>query len=342
MTQPIEGKELHHELIVIDGHCDSLLDQVGVAYDLGKEGTRDLLVDSGASESRIQAQGHLDIPRLLQGGVTCQTFALYVDNKLLEVATEHSHRLIDALEDLCERSDSLQQVFCAADIRRTKAEGKVAALLSIEGGEAIGTSLDGLRSFYGRGVRMMGLTWSRRNALGRGVQVEGSDGLTDFGKSVIAEMERLGMILDVSHLSDEAFEDALAVAHRPLVASHSNSRVLCPHPRNLTDAQAERIAATGGLIGLCFAGVFIDQEAAKVNFQRLMDHLDHLLSVVGPEHVGLGSDFDGFTAPYGIAIGGCDELPKITEHLLEKGWSTPDIASVMGGNWLRVIQEVVG
>lgn len=330
----MDARALHDSLVVIDGHCDSLLDLIGESYGDKRAEPRDFL--------RRSALGHMDLPRLLEAGVTCQTFALFADDYVVDRATEHSHRLIDALEATLARTDRMVPAFSAEDIRSAKRSGAVAALLSMEGGEAIGETLDGLRSFYGRGVRMLGLTWNRRNAIARGVGVEGNDGLSPFGRDVVAEMEKLGMIVDVSHLSDQALDEVLAIARRPLVASHSNSRALCPHKRNLTDRQAERIAATGGLIGLCFAGVFIDPEPAEVSFDRLMEHLDHLLSVVGPRHVGLGSDFDGFTAPYGIAVGSCVELPRITEHLVAAGWNDEDIGAVMGGNWLRVIQDVVG
>ncbi|GAB1484136.1 dipeptidase [Treponema sp.] len=284
------AQALHDSLIVIDGHCDTLLTLVGQSYLDKNAAPRDFLVHGVGPES-----GHMDLPRLLEAGVTCQTFALFTDDDIVHDATAHSHRLIDALEKLYPQTDRFLPALQAADIRRAKREGKVAAFLSIEGGEAIGESLAGLHSFYKRGVRMMGLTWNRRNALARGVGVEGTDGLSDFGRSVIREMEKIGMIVDVSHLSDAAFDDTLAMAERPLVASHSNSRVLCAHRRNLTDDQVLRIAKTGGLVGLCFAGIFIDTEPAKVNFQGLMAHLDHLLALVGPEHVGLGSDFDGYT-----------------------------------------------
>jgi len=230
----------------------------------------------------------------------------------------------------------------ARDVEEAKAAGRIAAFLTLEGGEAIGESLDELRSFYARGVRLMGLTWNRRNALGRGAAAEGSGGLTDFGRRVVAEMEKLGMIVDASHLSDEALDDLLAVAQLPIVASHSNSRAVQNHRRNLTDAQAQRIAATGGLVAVTFAGAFVDANPAKVSISRILDHVDQLVSSVGADHVGLGTDFDGFTAQYGMVMPDCSHLPRLTEALLERGYSPEDTRKIMGENWMRVIRTVLG
>ncbi len=193
----------------------------------------------------------------------------------------------------------------------------------------------------------MGPTWNRRNALGRGAgtgnpEVDGSGGLTDFGRRAVAEMERLGMIVDASHLSDEALDDLLSIARRPVVASHSNSRALCPHPRNLEDSQIERIAATGGLVAATFAGLFVDAVPARVGLGRFLDHVDRLVSVAGAEHVGIGSDFDGFTMDYGVVLPDCSRMPELTAGLLARGHSPEDIRGIMGGNWLRVVGEVVG
>ncbi len=272
---------LHDSLIVIDGHCDSVQYLVGSGFE--NPGIyRNLLIRN--------EDGHLDLPRLAEAGVTCQTFALWADDEHVREAAAHTDRLLAAFEPLIAEDAGFFPVRSVQDIRRAKAEGRVACLLSMEGGEAIGESLDALRNYHQRGVRMLGLTWNRRNAIARGVGETGGDGLSPFGRKVVAEMERLGMVVDVSHLADQSFDDVLAMVDRPVVASHSNSRALCPHKRNLTDKQLERIAETGGLVGLCFVGVFIDPDPAKVSFSRLMDHLDHLIAVAGIEHVALGSD----------------------------------------------------
>jgi len=281
----------------------------------------------------------------VEAGVTCQTMALFTDDGRVGEATAWTWRLLEAVEALYSRSGDFVPALRADDIRNAKRASRVAGLLAIEGGEAIGgpdRGLENLRAFYERGVRLVTLTWSRRNALGRGVTAPGGDGLSEFGARVVSEMERLGMIVDASHLSDEALRDLLEIAQRPIVASHSNCRALCPHPRNLTDELAERIAATGGLVGLTFAGVFIDRDPAKVSFDRFMEHMERMISVVGAEHVGLGSDFDGWTEKYGVALPDCTWLPAITSALLERGHAEAEVAAIMGGNWLRVIGEIVG
>ncbi|MDP3177864.1 MAG: membrane dipeptidase, partial [Spirochaetaceae bacterium] len=240
----MDARTFHEGLVVVDGHCDTIGDIVGTSFSDPSAPPRDFL-------SRGTA-GHIDLPRLVEGGVTCQAMALFTDDKFMPDAVGRTHRLLDALESLLASTEEAFLARRAADIRRAKAEGRVAALFAIEGGEAIGepdSGLDVLRSYHSRGLRMMGLTWNRRNAIARGVGAEGCGGVTDFGRKVVAEMERLGIIVDASHLSDEALDDLLAIAQRPIVATHSNSRELCPHRRNLLDSQVERIAATGGLVG---------------------------------------------------------------------------------------------
>lgn len=328
------AKDLHRRALVFDGHCDSLLDAVGLSETEPGSPPRDLALRS--------ARGHIDLPRLVEAGVSAQFFAVFCPDARVGMAGEHSRALIRALDELCERSPLALKALRADDARRAKAEGRVAAFLAIEGGEAIGESLDALRAFYGAGVRLMTLTWNRRNAIARGVGTPGDDGLSPFGRRVVAEMERLGMIVDVSHLSDRALDEVLDASERPLVASHSNAKAVLSHRRNLSDDQLERIAATGGLVGLTMAGVFVDAEPARVGLSRLMDHLDHMLGVVGDEHVGLGTDFDGFTAPYGLVMDDCTGLPLLTQAMIERGYSEDTILKILGGNWLRVVEEVVG
>lgn len=330
----MDTARLHDSLIVIDGHCDTALDLLGRSFTDASMAPRDFLARS--------EKGHIDLPRLIEGGVTCQVMALYTSDGKVAESNAHTKALLAGIEDAAARGEGFSVMRTAADIRRAKRGGGVTALVSIEGGEAIGESLEELRWFHGRGVRLMGLTWNRRNAIARGVGAEGTGGLTEFGRKVVAEMESLGMIVDVSHLSDEALDDVLAVARRPLVASHSNSRALCGHRRNLLDAQAERIAATGGLVAVTFAGVFVDTDPANVSLSRLVDHVDRFLSVVGPDHVGVGSDFDGYSERFGVVLRGCQEMPLLTAALLERGHPEETVRKVMGGNWLRVIEAVAG
>ncbi len=331
----MDAKALHDSLVVIDGHCDTAIPAAGFDFKGEPAPPLDLCARNDT--------GHVDFPRLLEGGVTAQFFALFTDTVFVPTAREHTLRLLDAVESAVGRSSGRARVATkAADVVAAKRDGTLAAFLTIEGGEAIGDSLDGLRAFYARGVRLMTLTWNRINAIGRGADNPGPDGLTPFGLKVVSEMERLGMIVDASHLCDRALDELLAVARRPVVASHSNARAVCDHRRNLSDAQAERIAATGGLVAVTFAGVFVDPDPKKVTVDRVLDHIDHLVSVVGAAHVGLGTDFDGFSAPYGLVMPDCSRLPELTAGLHGRGHSVSDIRMIMGGNWLRVIGDVVG
>lgn len=330
----MDPKKLHDSLVIIDGHCDSAMPAAGIDFTGDPMPPVDLAVRN--------ASGHADFPRLIEGGVTAQFFALFTDTKLVADARGTTWRMLEAMEAAIARSAHTRLATRASDVTAAKRDGTLAAFLTIEGGEAISESLDELRAFHARGVRLMTLTWNRINAIGRGAGHPGPDGLTPFGLRVIEEMERLGMIVDASHLCDQALEELLAVARRPVVASHSNARAVVDHRRNLTDAQAERIAATGGLVGVTFAGVFVDADPARVTVARVLDHVDHLVSVVGADHVGLGTDFDGFTATYGLVMPDCTGLPELTAGLVARGYAEDDIRKIMGGNWLRVIEAVAG
>lgn len=326
---------VHKELIIVDGHCDSVLDMVGMSFtQKGKAPPRDFYADTSWC--------HVDLPKLQRAGVTCQTMTLFTDDPQVPFATQHAMMLSDKVDEIIGGSEDLVPAFCAGDIRKAKADGKIALMKSIEGGEAIGTDLGLLREFHRRGVRIFGLTYNRPGPIGRGLGAPGSGGLTPFGRAVVAEAAKIGMVIDVSHLSDEGLADVLKITEVPFVASHSNSRRVNGHNRNLTDEQLKAIANKGGLIGLTYPGVFVDSDPRKVSFRRLMDHLDHMLDVAGADHIGLGSDFDGYTLPYGIAMTSCLDVPKITDYLLKNGLSLEDTAKVMGKNWLRVIQEVAG
>lgn len=329
-----QAERLHRRLFIIDGHCDSALDAIGASETRPDMGIRDL--------AKRSQDGQIDVPRLVEAGIAAQVFALFTADSRVEQATAHTWRLMEAMEDLFARCPDIRLARSGAELRQAGRDKVVGAILAIEGGEAIGDSLETLQAFYDRGVRLMTLTWNRRNAIGRGVGTEGSDGLTAFGRKVVAEMERLGMVVDVSHLSDAALDDTLEVCTRPLVASHSNAKALKAHRRNLTRDQARGIAATGGLIGITFAGSFVDEDPAKVSLDRVLDHVDYMVEAVGIEHVGLGTDFDGFTAQYGMVMTDCTGLPKLTTGLLSRGYSERDIELFMGGNWLRVFETILG
>jgi membrane dipeptidase len=337
----MDAEKLHKESIIIDGHCDTLLSLCGRP---GMPGFRK------RDFFERNTEGHIDLPRLKEGGVTCQVMAVYIEPQFKPTrSARRALELLDTFYALLDESDSFRIATRASDIEEAKAQGNVCGLLSIEGGEAVEGSLGLLRSFYRLGVRAMGLTWNQRNDIADGVgEKSAGSGLTDFGISLVKEMERIGMLVDVSHLSESSFWAVSNVSERPFIASHSNARALASHPRNLTDKQIEALAKKGGVIGVVFAPGFVDDDPSKVSLKRLCDHIDHIKSIAGIDHVGLGSDFDGYGSPLGgpdakkVVLSDVSELPKLTEELVSRGYTEEEVKKVLGGNWLRVYREVLG
>ncbi|HEX3375678.1 MAG TPA: dipeptidase [Candidatus Acidoferrales bacterium] len=365
------ARQIHFSSLVFDTHVDTpqrlLFDQ----FDLAKRDT----------------EGCVDIPRLREGGVGAIFFALWVPVEIAGgAATRRARDLLDAtLNQIKIHDTDLSLATTAEEVRAARAGGKIAVLLGIEGGHAIHSDLAILREFYARGVRYMTLThnaatdWAdSSNAAPR------HNGLTEFGREVILEMNRLGMLVDVSHVSDATFYDVLRTSNAPVIASHSCCRAICDHPRNLDDAMIKALTGKGGVIHITFHDAFLSQEYATANraqgsevasnvqqvsqrfgnnearklieFQRLSDesiragklpqvswekiveHVDHVARLVGADHVGLGSDFDGAFMPLGMED--ASKVPFITEGLLSRGYSEADIRKILGENTLRVMEEV--
>lgn len=321
-------QELHLDSIVIDGHCDSIGEQLEQGRWLGERSSK----------------GHIDLPRLREGGVTAQFFACYVPvayqrhgapvhalerlDQLLRLADQLPHELVLALR--------------AGDIRRAKAENKVAAVAGLEGAEALDGSIGVLRQFYRLGVRNLGLAWNYRNAACDGVSESRTNGgLTQFGVKVVEECNRLGMLIDLSHLSPAGVDDVLNTSLQPVIASHSNARALCDHPRNLTDSQMEAIAMRGGVIGVTFVDVFLNaRNPGRASLDDVIAHIEYMLNRVGPDSVAIGSDFDGCNTPGDIPD--VTAYPRITTRLLERGHAPEVVRKVLGGNLLRVFGSVCG
>ncbi len=271
---------LHNNAIIVDGHCDTLGDVL--------EGTRTL--------GERSSLGQVDLPRLQAGGVTAQIFACFVPvDQYRRGATRHALQRMDRFFQALEaHPHALTLATSAADIRKAKRAGKIAGILGLEGAEPIEDSLDLLRSFYRLGVRNLGLTWNFRNDVADGVfEGESARGLTPFGIRVIEECNRLGILIDVSHLAPAGLEDVLRVSQHPIIASHSNAAAVCNNVRNLTDEQLEAIASRGGLIGVTFVPSFLTQPYRNATLDHILDHVDHLVKTAGADHVMLGSDFDG-------------------------------------------------
>jgi membrane dipeptidase len=230
---------------------------------------------------------------------------------------------------------------------RTKADAadapnhQVATLLAIEEGGAIDGSLEALRCLYELGLRAMTLVWSNRNDIADGVNEECSGGgLTVFGRQVVAEMNRLGMLVDVSHMAPAGFWDVLEVSSKPIIATHSNAKALCPHPRNLTDEQIKALNENDGLIGITFAGQFLEEDYNEACIESVYRHIDHMLNIMGnDEHLGFGSDFDGIShPPYNIQ--GVQDYAPLVEYLATK-YSDDTIAKLTHRNVLSLLQKVL-
>jgi membrane dipeptidase len=317
---------LHFDALVIDGHCDSIGDQLEHGRWLGDR----------------SEHGHVDLPRLREGGVDVQFFACYVPKPYQRHgAVTHALERLDQLHLLAERlPDQFVLARSAADLLRAKASGRIAGIAGLEGAEALDASIGVLRQFHRLGLRNLGLAWNYRNAACDGVaESRTNGGLTEFGVKVVEECNQLGILLDVSHLSAAGVTDVLAVSQRPIIASHSNARALCDHPRNLTDAQMEAIAVRGGVIGVTFVDSFLNRqnpEAAAI--KDVIANIEYMLGVVGPDHVALGSDFDGWSLAQELKDASC--YPLITQQLVERGHDSRVIRKILGENLLRVIQTV--
>ncbi len=331
--------------IVFDAHCDTLTHP---AF-LGQE--RPLLDGPGQvpTSGRLPLEapnpsGQLDVPRLEEAGVGAQTFAIWVDDAHLPgEALRHALGVLDViLGGLEEGAEVLKLATRATDVRRIAAEGKVAAILALEGGEALEGDLATLRTFYRLGVRMVGLTWNRRNQIADGVgELRTGGGLTEFGVSCVREMNRLGMLCDVAHLAPHGIEDVLEISEDPVVDSHANASALCDHRRNLTDHQLHRLADAGAVVCATFVGPFVD--ARSPTLDRLVDHIEHMVAVMGIERVGIGSDFDGVRLEERVqGIEDVSKLPRLADALSLRGFSDADVGRIMGGNLLRLFSEVIG
>ena len=361
--------KLHREAIVVDTHID----------------TPQRFLDEDFDLTPRDPKGHIDLPRMKEGGLDAGFMSIYVDMRRHQglEATRRALQLIDSVnQQVARHPDQLVLATSAADVRRAHKQKKIALLMGMEGGTPIADDLRLLRLFYQLGVRYMTLTHGLANNWADSSTDEPKhNGLTDFGKEVVREMNRLGMLVDISHVSDKAFYDALEISQAPMIASHSSCRALCKHPRNMTDEMIKALAAKGGVIQINYHIGFLDQTYAdayekiapelrarmralaeqykdddhalsearealfkdyqaqlpKVSWERVVEHVDHAVRLVGADHVGLGSDFDGATMPEGL--NDASYLPRLTQALLDRGYREKDIKKILGGNTLRVMEE---
>ena len=324
----MDATKLHQQCIVFDAHCDSILNVLEVKRTL---------------EQR-SSEGHLDLPRLREGGVTAQIFAIYVRREYLARAAYQTLRALDALHALFDRCpDDVILATTAADVQRAKADGKIAAIIAIEGAESLEGDLGLLRVYHRLGVRNLGITWSLRNRAADGVnETRTGGGLSNFGVELVEEMNRLGIMIDVAHLAPAGVRDVLGISQAPIIDSHANAKALRSVARNLTDEQLEGIASTGGVVGVTFVPYFLDEDWKQASLEHLLDHIGHIVKVAGIDHVGLGSDFDGFGPPPPTGLEDATCFPNITIGLLQRGYGEDDVRKILGGNFMRVFRQVCG
>jgi len=367
------AKKLHFSSIVVDTHDDTTQRLLDANFDLGERHT----------------DGSIDIPRMREGGLGAIFFSIWMESKITgPEAVKRTLDQIDAVrEQVRKHPKDLTLATTAEEVRRAHKEGKIAVLMGVEGGHMIASDLGVLRQYAALGVRYMTLTHSGNDEWAdSSTDKPAHNGLTDFGKDVVREMNRLGVIVDISHVSDKTFYDALAVSKAPLLASHSSCRVICDAPRNMTDQMMKDLAAKGGVVQINYHVGFLSQEfrnaqridpkinadmasqvkqrcngegnegclliegdrvtrefvaqgkLPRVDYTKIIEHIDHAVKVAGIDHVGLGSDFDGANMPYGMED--ASMLPKITEALLQKGYSDGDVRKILGENTLRVMSDV--
>jgi membrane dipeptidase len=366
------AKEIHERAIVVDSHDDT---------------TQRLIYDKTFDIAKRNADGNIDIPRMREGGLDALFFSIWVPSDVTgPPAVKRALDQIDAVREAVRRHPAdLALATTAADIRRAAEGHKIAALMGVEGGHMIGDDLGLLRTYAALGVRYLTLTHFKNNTWAdSSTDKPAHNGLTPFGKDVVRELNRLGMMVDISHVADKTFYDALEVTRAPVIASHSSCRVISNHPRNMTDDMLRALAKNGGVVMINYHVSFLSEEfrtaseklsgdvvaqmkamsdkcggdeacstlqsaradremmqagkLPKVTWEKIVEHIDHAVKIAGADHVGLGSDFDGATMPLGLDD--VSMLPKLTDALLKKGYSEQDVTKILGGNILRVMEEV--
>jgi len=366
-----KAKSLHFSSIVIDTHDDTTQRLLDPKFDLAARHTT----------------GSIDIPRMREGNLSALFFSIWISGKIMgPEAVQKALDQIDAVrETVRKHPNDLVLATTADEIRAAHAQNKIAALIGVEGGHMMGNDLSVLRTFAALGVRYMTLTHMENTEWADSSTAKPAhNGLTPFGKDVVREMNRLGIIVDISHVSDKTFYDVLATSTAPVIASHSSCRALCSAARNMTDDMLRDLAKHGGVVQINYHVGFLSQEyldfdvahpevrkeiadeikkrcgddeacsdalgeqvvrefmkagkLPKVDWTKIIEHIDHAVKIAGIDHVGLGSDFDGAAMPIGMED--ASHLPQITQALLDKGYSDSDIRKILGENTLRLLREV--
>ena len=373
-----KARQIHESALIVDTHADTPQRFLDEGFDIGSTDPKDY--------------GHISLDKAKAGNLGAEFFSIWVEPETNQGHfARHTLDLIDSVyEQVARHPDRMMMAFSTEDIERAHKQKKLAALMGIEGGHSIENDIHVLRDFYRLGIRYMTLSWSNTNEWAdssgdiNNPKIEHHNGLTDGGKQIVQEMNRLGMLVDISHVADKTFYDTIAVTKAPVIASHSSSRALTNHPRNMTDDMLRAVAKNGGVVQANFFNAFIDEEyrkasdaqknerdaalkayqdqmkaagkivtyvdldridrewAAKIPrppLKSLIDHIDHIAKVAGIDHVGLGSDYDGVSGATPQGIDSAADLPKITQALLDRGYSADDIRKILGGNLMRVFRE---
>jgi membrane dipeptidase len=379
ITVSAKARAIQESAIVVDTHADTPQRFLDEGFDIGSTDPNDI--------------GHITLDKAHRGNLGAEFFSIWVEPGTNQGHfAKHTFDLIDSVyEQAARHPDRMMMAFSVADIEHAHKEHKLAALMGIEGGHSMENDMHLLRDYYRLGVRYMTLSWSNTNEWAdssgdiNDSKVEHHNGLTDFGKQVVLEMNRLGMMVDISHVADKTFWDAIATTKAPVIASHSSARALVDAPRNMTDDMLRAVTKNGGVVQVNFFSGFDDQTywdasraqakekdaaiqafiekkksdgqpvtyidtdrierewTAKLQrppFKVLIDHIDHIAKVAGIDHVGLGSDFDGVSGATPQGMDSAADLPKITQALLDRGYSADDIKKILGGNILRVFRQV--
>jgi membrane dipeptidase len=367
------AEKIHQKTLSVDTHCDTPMDMVSLNYDLGER----------------HSEGCVDFPRMIEGGLDAEFFAVFTgqgprnDSAYNEVYS-YALKTLESIHKNVEKNSSLAEIALSPeDAYRLKKAGKIAAFIGIENGYPIGKDIRRVKELYEQGARYITLAHTRNNDIcDSSTDSKGPEynGLSPFGREVVKEMNRLGMMIDVSHISDKAFSDVLETSTAPVIASHSSCRALCESPRNLTDDMLLALKENGGVIQICILSEYIktpdpnpeldaklkdlrerygdydtlpedkkklvreEYRAIQDKYEKLatvkdvVDHIDHVVQVIGVDYAGIGTDFDG-----GGGVEGCKtvaEMKNITIELLQRGYSKADIAKIWGGNIMRVFKEV--
>jgi membrane dipeptidase len=372
--------DIHEKVLTVDTHCDTPIRMLREDWDIGER-----------HEPGGRRTGNIDLPRMKEGGLDAEFFAVYIGQgertpEGYARAQERADRLLKAIHKMCaDYADLVELATSPDDAYRLEKEGKRAAYIGMENGYPIGTDISMVKEYYDQGVRYITLCHSSDNDIcdsSTDRRHPEDNGLSDFGKQVVSECNRLGMMVDVSHVSDKSFFDVLETTKAPVIVSHSSVRALCDHPRNLSDEMLKALASNGGVIQICFVSSFLtesednpgrdkalaelqkkyegqrpikDEETRRKLRQEYMeimeqfplkmatvedvvDHIDYAVKLIGVDHVGIGTDFDG-----GGGVEGCDsvsDMPHITVELLHRGYSEKDIQKIWGENVMRVFREV--